>query len=314
MIAAARTRAEREANARTAAEQREHERRVVAEHYEHDPEIFSMVLDRRLAYATGVFNDPSEDLETAQERKYNRILTKLNIRPGERVLDVGCGWGSNLLYLAQHTRGDFHGITLSARQRAVALERAREWGVADRVRIDLCHVEDLNLEAGSFDAVLFSGSIVHMHNRAAVHALVGEILRPGGRVLISDCYYPVQQRGDLESAATQYIFVEALGYCRLIGLAEELALIEQAGLDILHVEDLSRHYALTLQRWIDNVRRNRRAIEARAPGFSALLQQYMTVARLSFERRTALEYMILATKGAPAVDPGAWPIAAEASS
>lgn len=314
MIAAARTRAEREANARTAAEQREHERRVVAHHYEHDPEIFSMVLDRRLAYATGVFIDPSEDLDTAQERKYARILTKLAIRPGDRVLDVGCGWGSNLLYLAQHSQGTFQGITLSGQQREEALRRAREWGVEGRVKIDVCHVEDLDLAPESFDAVLFSGSIVHMHNREAVHRLVARTLRPGGRMLISDCYYPVLQRGDRESAATQYIFVEALGYCRLLGLAEELALIEQAGLDILHVEDLTRHYALTLERWIDNVRRNRRAIEARAPGFSAVLQQYMTVARLSFARRTALEYMILATKGAPTVDPGAWPIAPEASS
>jgi cyclopropane-fatty-acyl-phospholipid synthase len=306
--AAVRTRAEREASLRSAAEQREHERQVVASHYEHDPEIFAMVLDRRLAYATGVFRDPHEDLETAQARKYARIAAKLAIRPGERVLDVGCGWGSNLLYLAQHTGGVFQGITLSAQQREVALARAREWGVADRVQIDVRHVEDLQLAANSVDVVLFSGSIVHMHNREAIHQKVAAALSEGGRMLISDCYYPVQVRGDRESAATQYIFVEALGYCRLLGLAEELAMIEQAGLDVLHVEDLTRHYVLTLERWIDNVRRNRRAIEARAPGFSALLQQYMAVARLSFARRTALEYMILASKGAPAVDPGLWPI------
>ena len=310
-MSAARTRAEREATQRSAAEQREHERRAVAEHYEHNPEIFAMVLDRRLAYATGVFLDDSEDLEVAQERKYARIASKLAIRPGERVLDVGCGWGSNLLYLAQHTQGVFQGVTLSAQQRQVALARAQEWGVADRVKVDVCHIEDLQLAAESVDVVLFSGSIVHMHNREAVHELVGRSLRPGGRMLISDCYYPMQVRGDRDSAATQYIFVEALGYCRLLGLAEELALIERAGLDILHVEDLTRHYAITLERWISNVRRNRARIEAIAPGFSAVLQQYMTVARLSFARRTALEYMILATKGAPAVDPGRWPICAE---
>jgi cyclopropane-fatty-acyl-phospholipid synthase len=136
--------------------------------------------------------------------------------------------------------------------------------------------------------------------------LVARALRPGGRLLISDCYFPVEKRGDRESSATQYIFVEALGYCRLLALAEELQLMERAGLDVLHVEDLTRHYVLTLERWIDNVRKNRRRIEALAPGFSAVLQQYMTVARLSFARRTALEYMVLATKGAPTVDPGVW--------
>jgi cyclopropane-fatty-acyl-phospholipid synthase len=310
MTLEARTSAERDAMGRTSAEQREHERRLVAEHYQHDPEIFAMVLDRRLAYATAIFDDPLEPLDTAQERKYARVAAKLAIQPGERVLDVGCGWGSNLLYLAQHTRGVFHGITLSTSQRSVALARAREWGVADRVAVDVCHVEDLAERLDSYDAILFSGSIVHMHNRSAVHRLVARLLRPGGRLLISDCYFPVGARGDRESRATQYIFVEALGYCRLLNLAEELGLIESAGLDILHVEDLTRHYVLTLARWIDNVRKNRRRIERIAPGFPAVLQQYMTIARLSFARRTALEYMILATKGVPRVDPGAWPISA----
>lgn len=308
MSATAQTRAEREAMQRSEQGQREHERRAVAAHYEHTPEIFSLVLDQRLAYATGIFADPGEDLETAQLRKYRRIQSKLDIRPGERVLDVGCGWGSNLLFLAQHTGGQFHGITLSARQRDEAVARARAWGVADRVRIDVLHVEELDLPAESVDAVLFSGSIVHMHNREAIHGRVARLLRPGGRLLISDCYYPVEIRGDRESAATEYIFVEALGYCRLLGLAEELGLIERAGLDILHVEDLTSHYVLTLGRWIDNVRRHRRQIEELAPGFSRVLQQYMTIARASFARRTALEYMILATKGAPRLDVGRWPI------
>jgi cyclopropane-fatty-acyl-phospholipid synthase len=308
MIIEAKTGAERAAMGRTPAEQREHERHLVAEHYQHDPEIFSMVLDRRLAYATAVCLDPAESLDRAQERKYARIAAKLAIQPGERVLDVGCGWGSNLLYLAEHTRGVFHGITLSAKQRSAALARAEQAGVGDRVTVDLCHVEDLASRRDAYDAVLFSGSIVHMHNREAVHQMVSRMLRPGGRLLISDCYFPVEKRGDRESAATQYIFVEALGYCRLLGLTEELGLIERAGLDVLHVEDLTAHYVWTLGRWIDNVRKNRRRIDERAPGFSAVLQQYMTIARLSFARRTALEYMILATKGAPKVDAGSWPI------
>jgi cyclopropane-fatty-acyl-phospholipid synthase len=301
-----RTRAEREAAARTPAEQVAHERAAVAAHYEHDPAVFALVLDPRLAYATGVFESPDDDLAAAQERKFARVAAKLAIRPGERVLDVGCGWGSNLLYLAEHTGGSFHGITLSAAQRAETLARAEALGVADRVRVDLCHVEALAAEPQSYDAVLFSGSIVHMHHRAEVHAAVAGMLRPGGRLLISDCYFPAQPRGDRESAATQYIFVDALGYCRLVTLSEELSLIEQAGLDVLHVEDLTAHYVLTVDRWIDNVRRNRARIEALAPGFSRLLQSYMTVGRLSFARRTALEYMILATKGRPAVDVGRW--------
>ena len=284
---------------RSRAEQREHERLEVAAHYEHDPAIFSLVLDSQLTYSTGIFLDASEDLETAQQRKFARIRQLLAVRPAEQVLDVGCGWGSVLLDLARHTQGTVRGITLSERQRSIALDRAHQRGLAGRVRIDRCHIEDLDLLPESIDVVLFSGSIVHMHNREEIYQLVGEALRPGGRLLVSDCFFPKQARGDRGSDATHYIFIRALGYCRLLSLAEELGLMEQAGLDIRHIDDLTQSYVLTLGRWIDNVRRNRARIEELAPGFARVLQTYMTVARLSFDRRTALEYMILAVKGRP---------------
>jgi cyclopropane-fatty-acyl-phospholipid synthase len=302
------TRAEKDAAQRSTLEQREHERTSVAEHYQYNPEIFRLVLGRQLAYSVGVFDERTADLEGAQENKLERIRAKLDLTPGDKVLDVGCGWGSVLVHLAQRTRAQIHGITLSWEQRAAALRRAEEAGVLDRVRIDVCHVTELDLPAQSVDAVVFSGSIVHMHDRPAVHALVGRVLRPGGRLLISDCYFPKQARGDRMSEATQHIFVTALGYCRLITLSEELALIEDNGLDITHVEDLTENYVRTVDHWVDNVRQNRKRIEELAPGFAHLLQTYMTVGRMSFFRRTALEYMILAVKGRPRINYGAWPI------
>lgn len=304
-----RTRAEREAMGRTPAEQREHERKLVAHHYEHDPEIFRRVLGRQRAYSVGIFARPEDDLEAAQERKLARVREKLDLRPGERVLDVGCGWGSILLHLAEHTRASVHGITLSAMQRDATLARAREIGAADRVHVEVRHVDDLDLPGESVDAIVFSGSIVHMHDREAVHRMVGRVLRPGGRLLVSDCYFPKQERGDRQSEATQHIFVTALGYCRLITLAEELAMVEDAGLDVTHVEDLTENYVKTVDAWIDNVRAHRKEIDTMAPaGFARLLQTYMTVARTSFHRRSAIEYMFLAVKGRPRVNYGAWPI------
>jgi cyclopropane-fatty-acyl-phospholipid synthase len=276
--------------------QRDHERRMVAEHYDHPPEVFALVLDRRLGYATGIFSDPDESLEVAQERKYARLASLLALGPGDRVLDVGCGWGSNLLYLAEQTGAILQGVTLSRAQYDFTRQRAAELGLAERVRVHCCHIEDLPLEEDSLDAVLFVGSIVHMHHREAIHAKVGRALRPGGRLLISDCFFPSEVRGDRDSAARHYIFEEALGHCRLLSLPEELGLIERVGLDVSLVEDLTASYVLTLTRWIDNVRRNRAAIERLAPGFSRVLQTYMTIAKLSFHRRHALEYLVMARR------------------
>lgn len=301
-------RSERDAMTRSTLDQREHEREKVAEHYQNDPEIFRRVLGRQMAYSVGVFEEPEEGLEQAQDNKLARIRARLDVRPGDRVLDVGCGWGSVLVDLAEHTGAHVHGITLSARQREVALARAHAVGAADRVKIDLCHVEELALAPGSVDAVVFSGSIVHMHHRRAVHELVARALRPGGRVLISDCYFPRQPRGDRDSRATHHIFVTALGYCRLISLAEELGMMEAAGIDVAHVEDLTATYVRTVDFWIDNVRRSRAFIDARSPGFARLLQTYMLVGRMSFHRRTALEYLILGVKERPRVALSSWPV------
>jgi cyclopropane-fatty-acyl-phospholipid synthase len=286
-----------DAGKRSAEAQREHERARVAEHYQHDPDIFRAVLGESMAYSVGMFAGHGDDLESAQRRKLEGVRAKLALRPGDHVLDVGCGWGSIVTELCAHTSAHVQGVTLSARQREVALERARATGGGDRVRIDVAHVEELEIADGSLDAVVFSGSIVHMHHREAVHARVGRWLKPGGRMLISDCYFPRQVRGDRDSRATHHIFVTALGYCRLIPLSVELGMMDDAGIDTVHVEDVTSQYVRTLDAWIDNVRQNRALIDGRAPGFARLLQTYMLVARASFHQRTALEYMILGVKG-----------------
>lgn len=277
--------------------QREHERERVAAHYQEDPEIFEAVLGRQRAYSVGVFGATDGGLERAQDAKLAMVRRLLALTDGDHVLDVGCGWGSILADLAEHTGAQIRGITLSARQREVALGRARSVGAADRVRIDVAHVEELTIADASLDAVVFSGSIVHMHQREAVHAAVGRWLKPGGRLLISDCYFPRSPRGDRTSRATEHIFVTALGYCRLIHLSEELALMEAQGIDVVHVQDLTADYVKTVDCWVENIRRHRPFIEARSPGFARLLQTYMLVGRMSFARRSALEYMIVGRKG-----------------
>src|SRR5260370_7458003 len=134
--------AEQQAALRTRDEQREYERAQVATHYENSPEVFSLVLDSALAYSTGIYVTPQDELEAAQQRKFAYIHRLLSIRPGERVLDVGCGWGSNLLYLASRTNAIFHGITLSSPQAEELLRRASARGLRNKVPIDLSPVAD----------------------------------------------------------------------------------------------------------------------------------------------------------------------------
>lgn len=306
MLEALHTPLEREADRRDDSAQRLFERTEVAAHYEHDPDIFTLVLDSALAYSTGIFLSPDDDLETAQQRKFAHIRNLLQIRPGETVFDAGCGWGSVLLDLARHTGGQFRGVTLSARQRDEAMKRAASYGVHDRVRIDVRHLEEVDLPPESVDVMLFVGSIVHMHNREAIHRWAARTLRPGGRLFISDCFFPAEARGRRDSRATQYILGDTLGYCRLLTLSDELAMMERSGLDVRLVEDMTDSYVRTVGHWIDNIRRNRAHIERLAPGFARQLQNYMTVGRLSFARRSALEYMVLATKGGDSTGLASW--------
>src|SRR5215207_2303944 len=244
-----------------------------------------------------------------RKEKCRIIASGLALGPGARALDVGCGWGSVLLYLAEHTAAEFHGVTLSTRQRDELLRRARILGVEGRIRVDLCHVEDLTLEPESLDAVYFVGSIVHMQSREGIIRRMTRALKPGGRLFISDCYYPEQVRGDRNSRATTYTLDEVLGYCLLRKLNEELRDLEGNGLDILHVDNLTDSYVKTVEAWIGNVRTHRGRIDALAPGFSATLQAYMRVGQRSFRRRTAIEYMILAQKaGGEHLDRKCWSV------
>ena len=287
---------EADAMARSSRAQRDFESHRVAAHYEHDPAVFEFVLDRCMAYSTAMFDHPDEDLDTAQQRKFARFADLLDIQPQERVLDLGCGWGSVLVELAQRSQGCFRGVTLSERQAEVARRRAAAAGVADRVHVDVMHAETLDWAPQSLDVVLFVGSVVHIHDRRRIYQLAGRALRPGGRLLVSDCFFPGTARGDRTSSATTFILSSTLGYCRLLTLSDELAHMEAAGFHVTSVRDLTRDYVLTVARWIDNIRRNRDRIDAIDPGFARELQTYMTIGQLSFVRRTALEYLVVAAK------------------
>nr|MDT0667051.1 class I SAM-dependent methyltransferase [Micromonospora sp. DSM 115978] len=132
------------------------------QHYDLDPEIFGLFLDPLRKYSSGLYRTPGLTLDEAQVAKLHFVADRLGLREGDRLLDVGCGWGSLLLFMAREYRCAVLGVSPAGRQHQFIAGRAAELGVADLVATVPGHFETVELNAGSFDAVTMLGSIVHM--------------------------------------------------------------------------------------------------------------------------------------------------------
>jgi cyclopropane-fatty-acyl-phospholipid synthase len=230
---------------RGALHSRSRDARAIRHHYDVSNEFFALFLDRSMTYSCALFSrapDP-DSLEAAQETKLEVICRKLALQPGERLLDVGCGWGGFAIHAAARHGVEVVGITLSEPQAALAQERVREAGLADRVRI---RVQDYRALAGErFDAIASIGMVEHVGaERIDLYArrLAG-MLRPGGRLLnhgIARLY---------EAAAgvftMRYVFPDS----DPLPLSRVLLALERAGFVTGHVEGFGPDYVETLRHW-----------------------------------------------------------------
>ncbi|WP_310467160.1 cyclopropane-fatty-acyl-phospholipid synthase family protein [Sphingomonas sp.] len=215
-----------------------------AEHtYNLTRRLYELFLDEDRQYTCAYYRDPANGLEQAQLDKKAHIASKLNLKPGMRVLDIGCGWGGLALYLHRHYDVDVLGVALASDQIEFARERAAEEGVADRVKFELMDYRDV---PGTFDRITNVGLIEHLGtpHYPGFFAKCRELLAPNG-IMLSHCCGRMTGPGLTDKWTRKYIFPG--GY--IPALSEIVGEAEKHRLIVSDVETLRYHYAFTLEEW-----------------------------------------------------------------
>jgi cyclopropane-fatty-acyl-phospholipid synthase len=277
---------------------RERDRRAIQYHYDVGNDFFRLWLGRELCYSSAYFPKGTEDLDTAQERKLEHICRKLRLHPGERLLDIGCGWGALILHAAEKHGVQATGITVSQAQYDVVRERIRERGLGERVRVELCDYRDVG--GGPYDKAASIGMFEHVgaEHLEEYFARIRSLLRPGGLFLnhgISRWPPPSPTRTLAARATDRWLLGRRLFTLRYffpngetLPLSQVNDVAERCGFEVRDVENLREHYARTLRLWVAGLEREREAA-VRAAGESAyrLWRIYFTASAHSFETGAA---------------------------
>jgi cyclopropane-fatty-acyl-phospholipid synthase len=278
---------------RGATHSRTRDARAVRHHYDVSNEFFALFLDDSMTYSCALFEEGMETLEEAQEAKLELICRKLSLEPGQRFLDIGCGWGSLVIHAARHHGVSALGITLSEPQAQLAAERAAEAGVGDRVKLRVMDYRDLGGER--FDAIASIGMVEHVGvkqiDEYARH--VAAALEPHGRVLNHGIAYVRADPGGGHAGgafSNRYVFPDG----EVQNLSRMLSAFERAGLETLHVESLHTDYAETLRHWATRLDEHRTEA-ARLAGAERLRvwRLYLRAARNGFETGQTAVYQML---------------------
>jgi cyclopropane-fatty-acyl-phospholipid synthase len=270
---------------------RERDRRSVTYHYDVSNEFFALMLGESLTYSCAIFSRGAQTLAEAQSTKLDLVCTKLQLQPGERVLDVGCGWGSFALHAAGRYQVHVTGITLSEPQAALARERAAAAGLADRVDIRVADYRDLGAER--FDAVSSIGMVEHVGstNIDAYGRQLHRVLRPGGRLLNHGIAR--LRHGDPEAGpfSERFVFPDAAP----LHVSRVLSAVEAAGLEPTHVEGFRLDYARTLTEWTHNLEGNSERVQQLiGPERLRIWRLYLRAARKGFETGFTSVFQVLA--------------------
>ena len=223
---------------------------AVRYHYDVSNSFYSLWLDRRMVYSCAYFKTPQDTIDQAQEQKLDYICRKLRLKPGDRLLDIGCGWGALILHAAQHYSANALGITLSRHQFSLANQRIAAAGLSDRCRAEICDYRDLD-ESSAFDKIVSVGMFEHVGEKMLPEYFrrAFRLLRSGGVFLNHGIAQQFHKPDHGESFVNKYVFPDG----ELVPIATTIRVAEDTGFEVRDVENLREHYMLTLRHWVQRL-------------------------------------------------------------
>ena len=275
------------------------DRAAISHHYDVGNDFYALVLGPSMVYSCAYWPGDvgaAATLEDAQRSKIDLVCQKLALRPGQRLLDVGCGWGSMVLHAAEHYGVQAVGVTLSIEQASFARKRVAAAGLTDRVEIRVQDYREVG--DGPYDAVSSIGMAEHVGSAQYLtyaRRLYG-LLKPGGRLLnhqIARRPTPGEDDYRLNEFIQRYVFPDG----ELAPVGRTVSLVEEAGFEVRDLEALREHYGPTLRAWVANLEQHwEEAVRLAGPGRARVWRLYMAACALSFERNEIGVNQLLAVR------------------
>ncbi|MET9869486.1 cyclopropane-fatty-acyl-phospholipid synthase family protein [Streptomyces sp. NPDC006386] len=272
------------------------DRRAISHHYDVGNDFYEIVLGPSMVYSCAYWPAPDSTLEQAQRDKLELVCRKLGLKPGQRLLDVGCGWGSMAIHAAREHGVSVVGVTLSQEQAAYARKRVADEGLTDKVEIRVQDYRDVR--DGPYDAVSSIGMAEHVGaDRYLEYAAdLYDLLKPGGRLLNHQIARRPQRDEStysVDAFIDSYVFPDG----ELQPVGSTVTLLERAGFEVRDVESIREHYALTLRQWVARLEADwQRAVRLTSPGRARVWRLYMAASALAFEHNRIGVNQVLAVR------------------
>lgn len=286
---------------------RRFDRKAIGHHYDVSDEFYGLWLDPRRVYSCAYFRRADDTLELAQEQKLDLICRKLMLRPGERFLDVGCGWGALVMWAAQRYQARATGITLSRNQYDYARARIQEAGLDHLCEVKLLDYRDTP-EDEPYDKIASVGMFEHVgrKNLPVYFGKLYRLLRPGGLVMNHGITLNTPGQDQLGSGIGDFIDDYVFPGGELSHLSQVIGAMSEQGLECWDVENLRTHYARTLWRWVERLDGNRAAaLAAVGERLYRVWRIYMAGSAHAFERGWLAVHQVLAGRPLANGSPGA---------